>query len=217
MYRFSLLSVLLAAVILPGKAQQFPFKLYDTGKVMLRMNPFALLDPVDQNLSVGGEYRFNATWALTLDAAWIFHSTYYRDIKRATGFIVRPGVRAYVGRYKDYFFEFQLHYKNVMYHVEDWLGRDMVNGTPSYEQLTRFRYRRQIAGAQLMGGTRKEIIGNRLYLEFYLGLGLRSKSEGLYHEQNSHYDGPNNSVAADINGNLVPAVPMGLRLVYRIR
>lgn len=218
MYRLCLLCLCMVCMGQVSYAQQqqpFPFKLYDTGKVFIRISPLGIFDFTDENLSVGGEYHLNDTWALTMDAAWIFYSQYFQTIKSASGFIVRPGIRAYVNRYKDYFFELQLHYKRAVYNIHDWLGREVVGGTASYEQLTDFRYQRQALGAYIIGGSKKEFMSERLRIEFYLGLGVHYRWEGLLHEPNSNYTAQTSNISNGIH--YVPVVPCGIRISFRIR
>jgi hypothetical protein len=205
----------------------------NTGKLYLRHVPSGLIDFLDGNINLGSEYRFNGTWSATLDAGAIFYSQYFANSKKTRGILLRPGVRIYPGKYKDYFVELQLHYKQVMYHITDWIERDLVNGVPSYEELTTFRYQKRVWGVHIMGGI-KEYLGSnhRLSIEVYLGLGVHFKKQNPYNEPNSWYEPAftlsttdnrfDNSSGNTQNNTLsvrsvVPAVPGGVRLTYLLR
>jgi hypothetical protein len=205
----------------------------DTGKLYLRNVPSGLLDFLDGNINLGSEYRFSGTWSATLDAGGIFYSQYFEKNRRATGFLLRPGVRVYPGKSKDYFVELQLHYKQVMYHIRDWIDRDVVNGVATYEELKTFRYRKRVMGVHIMGGMKKYLgRSHRLFIEVYSGLGVHFKDQYLVNEPNARYDPPftlsttdntANNTAGNTSGNaprektVVPAVPGGIRLTYRLR
>jgi hypothetical protein len=205
--------------LLPSKAARI-----DTGKIYLRFNPVGLADLLDGNFTVGGEYRFNNTWSATMDAGFIFYSLYMSRSKKATGILLRPGVRKYAGKNKDYFFDLQFHYKEVMYRVNDWIQRDVINEASAYSQLTTFRFRKQVYGVHLMAGGKEFLTkDHRLFLEIVVGFGIHYKVTGAYHEENSRIEDP---FALTINraGNMktparavVPALPMTLRLVYKLR
>lgn len=205
----------------------------DTGKLFLRHVPSGLIDFLDGNINIGSEYRFNDTWSATLDAGGIFYSQYFEKNKRATGFLLRPGVRVYPGKYKNYFVDLQLHYKQVMYNIRDWIDRDVVNDVATYEEYKTFRYRKRVMGVHVMGGMKKYLSRNhRLLIEAYVGLGVHFKNQKLVDEPNGRYDAPfslvttdntNNNTAGNTSNNtprersVVPALPGGIRLTYRLR
>src|SRR5689334_14371940 len=114
MIRILLLCLLLLLTAGAASAQLFSSRVIpnDTGKVYLRFSPIGLVDLLDGNFTVGGEYRFNSSWSVTMDGGFIFYSHYVRNDK-ATGILLRPGIRKYAGKKKDYFFDLQFHYKEV--------------------------------------------------------------------------------------------------------
>src|SRR5688572_24232604 len=144
MHRICLLCLLMLLAAVAGNAQYITDQLMQTGtgKLYLRHNPLGLIDFLDGNITFGGEYRFNDTWSATLDAGGILYSQYFPKTRKATGILLRPGVRIYPGKYKDYFVDLQFHYKQVMYNIKDWIDRDVVNGVATYEELKTFRYRK---------------------------------------------------------------------------
>lgn len=233
MLRIFLFCLLLLAAV-TGKAQFIMAQAMqgDTGKLYLRHNPLGMIDFLDGNITVGGEYRFTNTLSATMDAGYIFYSEYFSKSKRASGILFRPGVRVYPGKYKDYFVDLQLHYKQVMYHVKDWIDRDLVNGVASYEELKTFRYRKQVWGVNIMGGMKQYMTRNhRFFIEVFLGVGIHIKDQNLYHEPNARYDAPftfnttnnaTNNTTNDAQNNtpsgrsVLPAVPGGIRLTWRI-
>jgi hypothetical protein len=235
MPRIFLFCLLLLLVSVTGNGQFIMAQAMqgDTGKLYLRNVPSGLIDLFDGNINLGSEYRFNHTWSATLDAGGIFYSQYFEKNKSATGFLLRPGVRVYPGKYKDYFVELQLHYKQVMYHIRDWIDRDVVNDVATYQEFKTFRYRKRVMGVHIMGGM-KEYLGrnHRLLIEVYLGLGVHFKNQYLINEPNGRYDAPltmgitnntTNNTAGNTSNNrpgersVVPALPGGIRLTYRLR
>lgn len=234
MHRIFLFFLLLLLAAVTGNAQFIMAQAMqgDSGKLYLRHNPAGLIDLLDVNITIGGEYRFTDTWSATMDAGAIFYSQYFANAKKARGILLRPGVRIYPGKYKDYFVDLQLHYKQVMYHITDWIERDLVNGVASYEELKTFRYRKRVWGVHIMGGMKQYLTKNRrLFIEVYLGLGVHFKNQSPYNEPNSWYE-PAYTLSTDDNridntsGNtqnntssarsVVPALPGGIRLTWRI-
>jgi hypothetical protein len=226
MIRICLLCLPLLLAAGATHAQLFPSKpaRIDTGKIVLRFNPVGLADFLDGNFTVGGEYRFNNSWSATMDAGVIFYSHYMARSDRATGILFRPGIRKYTGKNKDYFFDLQFHYKEVMYRVNDWIERGVVNEASAYSQLTTFRFRKQVYGVHLMGGGREFLTkDHRLFVEVVAGLGIHFKITGPYHEDNSRFEDPF-ALVVNRNNNLkttaktvVPSFPFTIRLVYKLR
>jgi len=235
MHRICLFCLLLLLAAVTGNAQFIMAQAMqtDTGKLYLRHNPLGLIDFLDGNITFGSEYRFNDTWSATLDAGGILYSQYFPKSKRAIGILLRPGVRLYPGKYKDYFVELQFHYKQVTYNIRDWLDRDVVNGVSTYEELKTFRYRKRAIGVNIMGGMKQYLSKNhRLFIEIYLGPGVHFKNQKLVDEPNARYDPPftlfttdntSNNTAGNNSNNtpgersVVPALPGGVRLTYRLR
>lgn len=216
MHRIFLFFLLLLLVATTGKGQR-PVKRAlkaDTGTLYLRFNPLGLMDMFDGNVSFGSEYRFNDTWAATLDAGAILYSTYFLYSKMSTGFLFRPGLRLYPNKYKDFFIDLQLHYKNVTYKIKDWLDKDVVANVPAYEEYKVFRFKKQVMGVHMMAGFRNYMDYNkRFYLEGYIGVGLHYKDEGLHNEPNSQYD-LGLRIRRNTGKYVVPALPAGFRIVY---
>lgn len=226
MVRVCLLCLFLLLAAGAGNAQMFASKLprIDSGKVFLRFNPIGLIDLLDENFTVGGEYRFSDTWSFIMDAGYIFKSQYIGTSEKTSGVLLRPGLRNYTGKSKDFFFDLQFHYKDVMYHVNDWIQRDVVNGASSYEERTTFRFRKQVYGVNLMGGGREFLTkDHRLFFEVVAGIGIHYKVTGVYKEANSLYEDP---FALVVNRkenlktparNVVPALPVTIRVVFKLR
>jgi len=226
MIRIYLLSLPLLLAAGATYAQLFPSKAaqMDTGKVYLRFQPIGLADVLDGNFTVGGEYRFSDNWSVTMDAGYIFYSKYQPHGETASGFLLRAGLRKYAGKKKDYWFDLQFHYKEVMYRVNDWIQRDVVDGASSYEELTKFRFRKQVYGVHLMGGGREFLTkDHRLFLEIVAGVGIHYKVTGAYGEANSLYEDPF-ALTVNADNNLktpakavVPALPFTIRVVFKLR
>jgi hypothetical protein len=194
----------------------------DTGKLYFRMSPAGLIDLLDHNISIGSEYRINHDWSATIDAGYIFFSQYPGRVKNASGILLRPGIRKYAGRRKDFFIDLQLHYKLVNYRVTDWVDKYVVNDVASYEEYKTFRYRKQVFGVHFMIGGREYLSRNqRWFFEVYGGIGLHYKREGMLGETNSRYDPPRGIIASanstDMSKRLLPAFPFGVRIVHQFR
>jgi hypothetical protein len=185
------------------------------------MNGSGLIDLMEMNLSGGIEYRRNKRWSVASDAGWIFYSNYFENIKSTGGIILRPSVRAYFQNPWRTFAELEFHYKNVTYKIEDWLGRGCVNGIPSYEEYTTFKYRKQVTGINVKFGYQGRLSrNNKLWFEYYIGIGARKKSEAIVKEEDSCYDrnAPFSTTDSNIWGDdIYPALPLGFRLLYKLK
>jgi len=194
----------------------------DTGKLYFRMNPAGLIEIYDQNITFGVEYRLNHNWSATIDGGYIFFSQYAGRVKSASGVLFRPGIRKYAGRRNDFFLDLQLHFKEVNYRVKDWLDRNVVDDVATYQEFKTFHYHKRVIGAQFMFGGKEYLLRNhRLCFEVYAGIGVHYKEEGLRNEPNSQYKPREGGIITNSSGESqkrwLPAVPFGLRLVYRFR
>ena len=186
-------------------------------KAAFRFNFTGLLDPIDNNISVGGEYCFNPHVSATLDVAFIEVSSYFNDLTRTSGYILRPSFRYYPGLRHKAFIEGVLFYKHVNYHISDWLGRACVNGVPVYEENTSFVYGKRVSGINFQAGIQESLSRNkRLRMEAYLGVGVRQRKQDVIREENSCYNQQLGII--DINGisgsAVLSSLPWGLRLIY---
>lgn len=185
-------------------------------KVTLRFNFTGVIDGFDQNISFGAEYRFGGNWSAGIDFAYIFRSVYLSQNKSASGYIVRPFVRFYPDKQRTQFLEAQLHYKFISYKITDWLGRDVSNGVPAYEEYTTFDYRKRVYGINIIAGTQENLTRDKkLKMELYIGLGYRYKKqgpvEGTYSRQRnsvSGFYGPEYSTFV---------LPLGASLIYDLK
>ena len=225
MHRIFFLWLSLLLVTAVSKAQLPSRKKWpgDTGKICLRMNFTGLMDMYDGNASIGGEVRLNKTWSVIMDAGYIFYSEYISKADRTKGIILRPGIRAYLNKYRNMFVDLQLHYKGVRYTVNDWIGKDALNNLAAYDEFKEFQVQKRVVGGRVLFGGKLFLSKNhRWFFEFFIGLGLHYKEENLYNEPNSRYgDGFGIFRASTLTPKkstlVVPAVPYGMRLVYTIR
>jgi hypothetical protein len=220
MYRTYFCCLLLLLLVLAGLGQSNTRRELraDTGWLYLRFSPLGMIDLFDGNITLGSEYRFNDTWAATLDAGAILYSAFRGLNKRTTGFLLRPGIRVYPTRWKDFFIDLQFHYKNVTYQVKDWLEKEVVANVASYEEYKVFRLKKRVIGGNISAGVRGYFTNNRrFYIEGYLGVGIQYKEEGIHKEPNSRYD-RGLRIFNDQDGKYVlPAVPAGVRIIYLLR
>lgn len=201
------------------EAQRRNRKVLPEGTTFFRLNFTGLVDPVESNFSVGFEKRIKQKMSLAADLAYIFYSIYFENIKGASGFIFRPSYRIFIDEKSRGYFDTEIHYKHVDYNIEDWLGRNCVDGIPAYEEFTTFKYKRDILGVHFKIGYQGMLSRNgKLWYEIYTGAGIRSRWEKLKNEPGSCY---NNATAViefnGINQNISYAVPTGLRLLYRLK
>lgn len=220
MYRIYFCCLLLLLVVLAGRGQSTIRRELraDTGTLYFRFSPLGMIDMFDGNVTLGSEYRLNDTWAITLDAGAVLYSAYLPHTKKTTGFLLRPGIRLYPTRWKDFFIDLQVHYKNVTYQVKDWLEKEVVANVASYEEYKVFKYRKQVIGGNISAGVRNYFTNNRrFYIEGYLGIGIHYKEEGIRHEPNSRYDRGLRMFNDREGKSVLPAVPAGVRIIYLMR
>lgn len=183
---------------------------------LLRLNPLGLLDFNDHNISIGAEYRFKPAWSVSADIAYIFDAS-IEDLQRTRGYIFRPAVRKYYGRQLNSFFEAELHYKYVSYTMEGWVDRNVVNNTPAFEQYIRYHLIKKVVGLQVKAGAQEILVKDRLLIEIYAGVGIRAK----WHDTDLP---PNSNIRAtrtlandlDKKSSIAPAIPSGIRLLFRL-
>lgn len=171
------------------------------------------MDGLDQNISVGGEYRFAEEWSAGSDLAYIFYSEYLVESKSSKGLILRPFIRYYPENERNGFFEAGLHYKHVSYKITDWVGKDVINGQPSYEEYETFHYIKNAYEFNLKAGTAANLSRNKKFrIEFYAGLGIRFKNQGA---DNGSYSRSRNLFSSIYRPRYsTVVVPIGIRLVY---
>jgi hypothetical protein len=196
-------------------AQNFPDTLIK-GNTFLRFNVANLADVSEPNISFGFDRRISNHVSLAMDAGYIIMSQRFNDLGRSSGFIIRPAVRYFPDKGK-IFFEAELHYKQHTHHIHDWIGRDIAGGVAAYEEYKEFRLRKQVIGMHLKFG-RLMPVTNRLWLEFYIGVGPHFRKftiveqKGLVYNFELLYE----NVTTGETERLV-AIPMGCRILYRIR
>lgn len=185
-------------------------------KIVGRFNFTGLADPYDENASIGAEYKFAPRWSAGSDVAYIFNSQYISNAKKSNGFIVRPFVRFYPNITRRGFLEVQVHYKYASYQVTDWLGKDVIEGIPAYEQYTTFQYIKKACDFHLIAGSSTNLTPDKkLRLEFYIGLGVRYKKQYV---DNGFYTPKKGAFLELYNPQRTTAVlPMGMRLVYDLK
>lgn len=187
-----------------------------TKKIVARFNFTGLADPYDENASFGIEYKFDPHLSAGSDLAYIFNSEYMSGTKHTDGFIVCPFIRFYPNIERRGFFEIQLHYKYVSYQLTDWLGKDVVNGIPSYEEYTTFHFIKKAWDIHVNTGSSANLSKNKkLRLEFYVGLGIRFKKQyvnsGTYNREKGAFLELYNPDYSTV------VLPMGMRLVYDLK
>jgi len=184
-------------------------------KWMIRLNPLGLADPFETNFSMGAEYIFRDRWAVAADASWVIESRYFSNAKSSGGMIFRPAVRYYFNEKRTAFLELEGQYKEVGYTIHDWLGKNDVNGVSAYEELTDFRFQKNVWGLHIKGGLKAPISrSKKFWIEGYWGVGFRVRRTFIRNEPNSSYNASGDNFFNGANDATLPAVPVGLRLLY---
>ena len=183
-------------------------------KKAISLSPLALAD-IDHTLLLTGEYRLKPNLALVTDVGYIFASYYLSNIKSTWGINFRPSIRYYYGRRNKGYLQAQGFYKMVNYTVNDWLGKDCVNGVPTYEKQQDFIYRKSVTGFHLTAGAVLPLSPTHKWLiDLYAGLGVRHKNHKLVNEPNACYN--INGGLFDLNrqNNTTLSLPAGVKLTY---
>jgi hypothetical protein len=208
MKKFLLPLFLLGSVLVKSQESKPPVYF----KTAINVSPFALAQ-VDNTVMAGIEYRLRNNITLVGDAGYIFYSKYFSESKGASGFIIRPGIRFYLNKRNNFYVEPQIFYKQVSNKMHDWLEKEVVNGVSAYQQLQDFRYKRQVMGSNFLIGGIFPFSGNKGYIDIYLGIGIRYKSNSIVGEPHSVYrrDGMISIYSDNIT---LPSVPGGVRIAF---
>lgn len=188
-------------------------------KWAVRFNVLGMLDPLDGNISAGGEYIFHPRWSVTTDLSFILYSAYLPQNKSAIGFMLKPAIRFYTSESRKGFLEATLFYKQVGYKLEDWLGKGFVNGVPAYEEYQDFIFRKRVGGINLQAGLQANLSKDKLLrLETWFGLGIRFKWQDIKNHPDASYQ-TNRIFLTDLTREyyVAPSIPFGVRLVYCIQ
>lgn len=178
--KYIFLISLLLGIYVHGYGQSKSKAYIEDETFSVRFNILGLADFIDQNVSFGGEYRFNTNWAAGTDLAYIFNSNYIQNIEQTSGLILRPFVKFYPDNFRDTYFEANLHYKNANYKLMDWLDKDVENGVPAYQEYTAFTYNKRVIGLDVKIGYITDLSANgRLKMDIYGGIGYRYKKQGV--------------------------------------
>ena len=109
-----------------------------------------------------------------------------------------------------------MHYKNVVYKVEDWIGRDITNGVAAYEEFSTYNFKKRVLGINLVIGNKWSLNKktNNINLEPYVGFGLRVKKQN---SDNITFSFNRNIFLSDLNSNSTfPVILLGLRLTFKL-
>jgi len=210
--RILLLLVLLpAAVLCQGQKISEPAK-----KVRIGISPLALAQ-IDFTLLPAVDIQLSDRLILTGEAGYIFSSLYMNEksYNAAQGFIVRVSPKILIGQTRRFYMAPQFFYKKVSHRIEDWLGKDVVGGVPSYSQYQRFRYQRRIYGTNLTCGVYLPLDRKgRNSLDLYAGLGVRWKKAEVTDVPRATYR-TNLQFFGD-EGLVTASIPLGARLLFSL-
>ncbi|TAD81706.1 MAG: hypothetical protein EAY75_17370 [Bacteroidetes bacterium] len=189
--------------------------------VKLRWQPLGLLNVFDVNLTLGAEYFYAERRSVYLDAGYIFASAFSQNnggaILPTAGMQLRGGHRWYLGNSTPWFVETDARYKHVKYaENERWVGRNVVNGIPSFSELVRYNEKKDIITVEGKVGLLGRFGRNgNCAIESWIGLGLRYR--------NFYADLPADAQFFDDNFDFINYgrytflnVPLGLRLTWQL-
>ena len=174
---------------------------------------------IDHTILPGIEFKIRPKLLLTGEAGYIFASEYLRtnngNDTKASGFIIRPALKFFMNDRSRAYLQPQFFYKQVTHQVYDWLGKEMVNNVASYEQLQNFKYRRKIAGFNIILGTVLPIKMRNSFFDLYAGLGIRKKTSMVVGEHTSSYQRiPIIGNSNNADEGVFPSLPAGVRFIY---
>ncbi|HEU4470300.1 MAG TPA: hypothetical protein VFR58_04390 [Flavisolibacter sp.] len=185
----------------------------------ISFSPLALAQ-IDFTMMLGAEYRLRPGFSLYTDAGYIFSSAYLTDggnSRGASGFIIRPAARFYLRGRSLFYLQPQVFYKQVTHRLHDWLGKNCVEGVPAFEQLQDFRYRRQAYGFNGVVGALVPLSRrDRVFFDFYLGLGVRYKKNAVVKEPNCCFDRGGFVTTINRDEGSFPSIPAGVKLVIAV-
>jgi hypothetical protein len=183
-------------------------------RLIARFNPTGLIDPMDERIIGGAEWKILHRLSIGTDASFVFNSAYHPN-NRARGYLLSPFIRWYLKK-TGHFLELQVFYKQVDYHMHDWLQKEAVNGVGAYEELQDFTLRKEVSGINLIRGGQKILsFSKHLRFEWYVGLGLRWKRGGVRGVPHALYNGPPNSLGE--SPSVWPSAPAGFGFVWSFR
>ncbi len=209
-----ILLLLLVAATVAASAQK-PTKPPVIYKKAISFSPLALAD-MDHTILLTGEYRLNNKLGLVLDAGYIFASDYLSETQKTWGFNIRPSVRFYYGKRNKAYLQGQAFYKSATYTLHDWIGKDCVDGVPTYEELKNFDYRKKVAGFNIIaGGVLPLSPSHKWLIDLYGGLGFRHKTHHMVNEPNACYNIGDGFLLDFYQQEITTiSVPMGVRITY---
>lgn len=152
-----------------------------------------VLDPSHAMYAVGYERAIDERFTCLIEGGYIGRRVF--DISnpnpnRVTyGFLLRPAIRHYFTRLANrrkrsgrraplLYIELQPFYKIVSGNYTGWIPMNCQDDNLEYEFYTQFKYLKQDAGINLLGGMR---VGKKPLLEFFTGVGVRYK---IYQTEN---------------------------------
>lgn len=188
---------------------------------LIRLNFTSLFDPLETNLSLGFEYRIKDRTSLSMDVGYVFFNfNLYENAIATSGIILRPAIRYYTDARKRFFVEGELHIKSVNTTIVDWIDRKVVNNVPTFQEFAEFKVKKNVVGLNFKIGYQARLSrDNSLWLEPYVGLGAKLKSNKLLNEPDSRYsfdDIFNTRLSEDGFKQMLPNVTLGIRFLVKI-
>jgi hypothetical protein len=186
------------------------------GNTFIRFNAVNLADVSEPNISFGVERRFFDKVSLAFDAGYIFYSQQFHSMEVHRDLFLRTAAR-YFPFNKTLYLEGEVHYKQHTHHLHDWVGHDVVEGVPSYEEYKNSGYARQVGGLHLKVG-RLIPVSKRIWLDMYAGIGYHLRKYFIVDDPDYVYNitFEFTSITTPQKDHL-PAFPMGCRILYKLR
>ena len=183
------------------------------------VNPFMLIGE-DITFMVGAEQQLKDKLSVVMDVGYVFQSEYFNGMdvmKGVSGFNLRPGIKFYTKETKRSYLMAQLFYKQVGYKVYDFLGKDCVNGVPTFEQLQDFTYRKRTISMNFIAGKYYHL-SDMLLFELYGGIGVKSKNQKPTEKNSCYCNNDRGIIFSKFQEQItMPNFPVGFKLVYIIK
>ncbi len=213
--------IILTALLLCICIVAFNQKKNNIKKKSLRLSPLSLVDVYHPSVTFGAELRTTKKQALGLDISLLINTLAADNVYR-TGFIIKPTYKFFLDNRGEDFIELDCFWKKNYWGESRWMGREYQNGTPSYYQNEDYTVVKNVLGLNVKFGSRIELLDGWLFVEPYIGLGVRVTNHKVKEHPDEiievkkpfFIDSQNALTNANVWG---LSIPMGVRIVFAIK
>lgn len=152
---------------------------YTNYKLAIRMMPISLFDIIQPSLTIGTEYKFKQKFAAALDVSILIpFQSISTGLEQNRGFILKPSFRYYLPRNKktqiSTFVEPDFFWKRQFNDKSEWLPVYNSSGEIDYNIRKDFVQLKEVIGFNIKIGSQQTIFNDNLFLEAYVGIGVRT-------------------------------------------